>query len=102
MVIDIHPTGDGDPDWLTVVDGTLYFAASDGTHGTELWMSDGTAAGTTMVMDINPGPAGSSPRNLTVAGDILYFAANDGTHGTELWALRLGSRIYLPLVVKNW
>jgi ELWxxDGT repeat protein len=103
MVIDIHPTGAGDPDGLLVIDGTLYFAADDGTNGTELWTSDGTAAGTTLVMDINPGPSGSSPHNLTVVGDMLYFAANDGTHGKELWAMdiRPAHNIFLPLVIKN-
>ena len=41
-------------------DSTLLFAADDGSgHGQELWESDGTAAGTTMVKDLNPGPAGS-------------------------------------------
>src|SRR5262249_11234704 len=29
---------------LTNVNGTLFFAANDGTHGFELWKSDGTAA----------------------------------------------------------
>jgi hypothetical protein len=56
-----------------------------------------------MVMDINPGQAGSSPHNLKVVDGVLYFAADDGTHGTELWALEVSTspRIYLPLVVKN-
>ena len=40
---------------LTNVSGTLYFSADDGRHGQELWRSDGTARGTRMVKDINPG-----------------------------------------------
>ncbi|NIP52547.1 MAG: hypothetical protein GWN61_15505, partial [candidate division Zixibacteria bacterium] len=43
------------PSSLINVNGTLFFAASDGIHGYELWKSDGTAAGTVMVKDINPG-----------------------------------------------
>ena len=64
----------------------LYFGADDGTHGTELWRTNGTT--TELVQDINTGSSGadsSSPYGLTALGDFLYFQANDGTHGYELW-----------------
>jgi ELWxxDGT repeat protein len=79
-----YPYGNSYPSNLTNVNGTLFFTANDGTHGTELWKSDGTDAGTVMVKDINAG-ASSSPRGLTVVNATLYFAANDGAHGYELW-----------------
>lgn len=50
----------------------------------ELYMSDGTSAGTELLMDINPG-GNSYPDNLTAIDDTLYFQADDGTHGRELW-----------------
>ena len=69
----------------TVVDGgTIYFAAYDGTHGTELWESDGTVAGTFMVEDINPGSASSDPTPLAVINGQVVLEANDGVHGIEL------------------
>jgi ELWxxDGT repeat protein len=88
--------GNANPTDLTVFNGKLYFAADDGIHGKELWQSDGTAAGTQMVLDINPGssillpgskasPNNSNPANLTVMDGALYFTADDGTHGRELW-----------------
>ena len=83
MVADTAP--DSIANDLTNVNGTLFFSANDDTHGYELWKSDGTAAGTVMVLDINPGSAGSSPHYLTNANGTLFFAANDGTHGTQLW-----------------
>jgi ELWxxDGT repeat protein len=67
------------------VNGTLFFAANDGVHGNELWKSDGTAAGTMLVKDINPGAIGSSPANLTNVNGTLFFTADDGIHGNELW-----------------
>jgi ELWxxDGT repeat protein len=63
----------------------LYFAAKDAGHGTELWSSDGTSDGTTLVKDIWPGPSGSSPQSLFVVEGVLFFTASDGTSGQELW-----------------
>jgi ELWxxDGT repeat protein len=67
------------------VNGTLFFAASNGTNGTELWKSDGTATGTVMAKDIYTGSGGSSPANLTNVNGVLFFAAMGTTGGTELW-----------------
>jgi ELWxxDGT repeat protein len=70
---------------LTNVNGLLFFRAADGTHGTELWQSNGTSIGTVLVRDIRVGSAGSSPVNLANAGGRLFFAADDGTRGIEPW-----------------
>ncbi|MEZ2249407.1 ELWxxDGT repeat protein, partial [Microcoleus sp.] len=83
---DINPgANSSNPQNLTNVNGTLYFNASDPTNGTELWKSDGTAAGTVLVKDINPGTNSSFPSNLTNVNGTLYFIANDPTNGNELW-----------------
>ncbi|MDR2805384.1 MAG: T9SS type A sorting domain-containing protein [Dysgonamonadaceae bacterium] len=62
-----------------------FFAASDATHGEELWVTDGTQAGTHLVKDIQPGTAGSDINWLARFNDKVVFAANDGTNGSELW-----------------
>jgi ELWxxDGT repeat protein len=72
------------PTNLRAVNGKLFFSANDGTLGAEPWLSDGTSAGTTMLADLNIGPASSSPGAGVLIGSTLYFAALDAV-GTELW-----------------
>ena len=70
---------------MTVVNGVAYFIADDGTDGQELWKSDGTPGGTSMVKDIDPGPASSSPQSLTNVDGTIYFVAHDGSGANQLW-----------------
>jgi len=68
------------------LDGVGYFFADDGIHGRELWRTDGTEAGTSMVRDVCPGQcAGLRAVELVPFQGRLYFAADDGVHGAELW-----------------
>jgi len=61
---------------LTAFGDHLYFVVND----RELWKSDGSEAGTTMVT------GGLNGFNeLTPAEGFLYFVADDGVHGSEVW-----------------
>jgi ELWxxDGT repeat protein len=70
---------------LTSAGGLLYFTANDGTHGDQLWVSDGTPGATQMVSDINPGPAGGNPADLTPVGNQVYFIAYEAQNKVGLW-----------------
>ena len=85
LVKDIYPGDAWHMESLTNVNGTLFFVASDGIHGRELWKSDGTAAGTVMVKDIYPGAEESYPQDLVNEGGVLYFTAHSPLSGRELW-----------------
>lgn len=79
----------------------VLFAADDLVHGRELFVTDGTAAGTRLVADINPktvpntvtNPPGipprvglsSAPSDFVALGSRVVFVADDGTSGRELW-----------------
>ena len=92
LVRDINPGANGcftgNPYSREEFQGQFFFAANDGVHGQELWKSDGTASGTVLVKDINPGSSDAFPDGTGVfkrAGGKLFFTASDGVHGVELW-----------------
>ena len=70
---------------LCPVGSTTFMVKSSTTTGTELWKTDGTIAGTSLVKDLVPGTGSSAPSNLVNFNGTLFFRANDGTHGFELW-----------------
>src|SRR5262249_55641824 len=76
------------PSWLTNLNGTLYFTANDGIHGVALWKSDGTAAGTAFVYDVNPSGGNSNTWDLTNVNGTLFFGAEWSTNtstSNSLW-----------------
>lgn len=62
-----------------VFNNKLYFQGIDADYGSELWVTDGTRAGTQRVSDISPGAGDAEPHSLTLCGDDLCFLAHDGS-----------------------
>ncbi len=102
-VKDIHPgagAASSEPKYLHSVGDITYFVATTSALGSELYRSDATAEGTTLVRDISPGTRGSSIDKLLSAGGVLYFVADDGVHGLDVWrsdGTEQGTRIVADL-----
>lgn len=89
LVKDINP-GSGafgarpsDPSNFRLVNGLILFTAVNEASGMELWKTDGTTGGTTMIKDIHPGITGSAIRNVITYNGTLFFTAH--TDDYELW-----------------
>lgn len=72
----------------TKVGNKIIFTHTSPEFGAELWVSDGTTAGTMILKDINTGVNSSSPNFFTLIDGIVYFQANTDqiwrTDGTAL------------------
>jgi len=76
MVKDIADgEGSSEPRFFEEYNGGLYFSATDGGHGRELYFTNGLKTGTHMLKDIFPGARGSDPQWLTTFSGKLYFSA---------------------------
>ena len=65
---------------------SILFPANNGIVGNELWKTNGSIEGTTLLKNIAINETSSNPSQFTlVGGDTIFFTANDGIHGTELW-----------------
>src|SRR6056297_2172547 len=85
LVKDIFTEGSGiGGSELVEFKNKLYFTGRIGLSDRELYKSDGSAAGTHIVVDIRES-GGSSPRRLTPAGDYLYFVAFNNLTNEELY-----------------
>ncbi|HEY5405965.1 MAG TPA: ELWxxDGT repeat protein [Ginsengibacter sp.] len=112
IVKDIYP-GTGDGIDYSVGDGSylytssaFFFGASDPTDGGELWQTDGTAANTTRVADINPNGGNSHPQlSFFVANGKVLFGATDGSPVdssiTDLYVVG-GSFVALPIKLTDF
>lgn len=93
MIKDIYPGAgdfgipyDSSPYNYVSVAGRVYFQAYNPTDGGEMYVTDGTAAGTHLVANLVPGPDGSFWEYLGAIGNKALFFANSTTFGQEVWA----------------
>jgi ELWxxDGT repeat protein len=72
----------GSPMAMTVYNSKIYFSAADDVHGQELFMTDGTAAGTVLVKDMLPGAGNSVPYQIVIHNGLLYIL---NSYNREMW-----------------
>jgi len=70
--------------------GPIYMPSGNAATGIELFTTDGTAAGTSMVRDICADTFSAAPQFMTPFPDkngdtLIAFVANDRIHGAEIW-----------------
>jgi ELWxxDGT repeat protein len=53
--------------------GKVIFEANEQVNGDELWVSDGTVAGTHILVDLTPGSGGSFTSTGALWGSEFYF-----------------------------
>lgn len=80
------------PQSFTPTNDYLFFIAQTQAEGPELWLTDGSTAGTKMVKEIAPGQRGgfsnqnnSFPQSFASMDTFILFPANDNTDGWQLW-----------------
>ena len=82
-------TGLGDPirEGAALGDRALFGnSPPSSTTDDEVWVTDGTAAGTGQLVELLPGPFGSLPSEFNRLGDEIVFVARSGGFGNfELW-----------------
>lgn len=103
LVADIEPgPASSSPGHIYPVPGYVVFGACRSPEGCELWRSDGTAAGTLLLDDLNPTGNSSPSRFFWHAGlATLFFNADDGVHGDELFQRTLAGATRLTDLYSN-
>lgn len=88
LLKDLTPGSSGsNPTEITAVGSRVFFSGMDANQSHELYMSNGTQAGTRLVRDIADAATylSSYPTFLTGVGDVVYFSAQDNVGDRELW-----------------
>lgn len=81
-----------------VLNDKIFFQGDDGVSGNELWVSDGTPSGTTLLMDINPNGS-SYPASFCIFNNLLFsvlmMELMEDNYGYQ--TVLLGVRIFLAV-----
>ncbi len=102
VIKDIHPGGDSEGRYLTSVGDKLYFAASNGTSGVELWSSDGKTLGETPgIYTPNPSPICPSTNEFGITQQIANINPAGGSFPKFLTKINMAGQLKLLFSADN-
>jgi ELWxxDGT repeat protein len=83
----LHPSTGmfADDECLTPLGSAVLFRGRSTGFGSELWRTNGTLAGTSLAIDIEPGEGSSTPSCGAVIGTRMLFTADQAGRGREYW-----------------
>ncbi len=92
LVKDIEPGATGSLErggtaptrWIVALGDKAVFNPTTTAEGNELWVTDGTDAGT-MLLAGRPGGLSGQPDHFTTLAGVAYFAFTDTVEGREVW-----------------
>mgnify|MGYP001444085993 CR=1 FL=1 len=79
---------------IATYDNTFYFGATTESEGVELWSSDGTVGGTSLLIDFELGAGSSSPYTLFQDNELLFLSVVTSNQGRELWSLNMSDNSF--------
>ncbi len=82
---------------VNVYNNQLVLSGYSSENGREIFVSDGTAEGTSLLVDVNQGEEGSNPGEYMQVGDLLFFMATTNEIN-QLWVF---DPDYQPTAVVN-
>lgn len=91
QLADVYSGGGSDAAVIGSTDSAVFFQAASNAEGVELWKTDGTASGTSLVKDIESGAGDSTPAKLASLkiaspfSSTFFFSATTTAEGLELW-----------------
>lgn len=87
QLVNINPgAASSNPAWFAPIGTSVVFAATTAAAGREIWISNGTVAGTALLRDIEAGAASSNPEQLVArTASEVVFTAVQGNLGREPW-----------------
>lgn len=77
---------------LSVAGNKLLIVAKDSAHGNEIWVSDGSDSGTSLLADLTPGTGSSGIGRLQYHSGYVYFIKDISVSQVQLWRCGLSGQ----------